>query len=159
MRQTKRNFNRTSNLFPLLWNNLFADDNNVKHSLERQKAHREAIKRWFNQSNVAANIKNLEEAFAIELAVPGYKKEDFKVEFEKGNLTISAKKEEREEDTTTEDNFTHKEFTYSNFERSFNLPEDGVDVEGIKATYEAGILTVKVPKRETEDNKRHINVQ
>ena len=155
MKLTKSNFNRTNNLLPLLWNNLFADDNHVKYSLERQKARHEAMKHWFNQNNVAVNIKNLEDAFAIELAAPGYKKEDFKVAFEKGQLTISAEKAEKE---TATEHFTHKEFTYSNFERSFNLLEDGVEIEGIKATYEAGILTVKVPKKEAEDNKRHIDV-
>ena len=162
MRLVKRNFDRPANLFPTLWNNFFADDNLVKHSLERQKARQEAMQKWFNNSTVAVNIKNLEDAFAIELAAPGYNKADFKVEFENGRLVISAEKEKVEEgdgEEKTVENFTHKEFTYSSFERAFNLPEEGVDVEGIKATYDAGILTVHIPKKEVEDNKRHIDVQ
>lgn len=160
MRLVKRNFNRPANLFPTLWNNFFADDNLVKHSLERQKARHEAMQKWFSNSTVAVNIKNLEDAFAIELAAPGFDKADFKVEFENGRLVISAEKEKVEEgEDKVVENFTHKEFTYNSFERAFNLPEEGVDVDGIKATYEAGILTVNVPKKEVEDNKRHIDVQ
>jgi HSP20 family protein len=66
------------------------------------------------------------------------------------------------EETTKEegtDKFTHKEFNYSSFERAFNLPEEGVDIDGIKATYEAGILTINIPKKTVEENTRRIDVQ
>lgn len=162
MRLTKRDFNRAANSFPALLNNLFADDNYVKHSLDRQRARHEAMQRFRTNSNVAANIKNLDDAFAIELAAPGYNKEDFNVAFENGRLVISGEKAAVEQEEGTEkvvENFTHQEFGYNKFERVFNLPEDSVDVEAIKATYQAGILTVNIPKKEVEDNKRTINVQ
>ncbi len=162
MRLVRRNFNRANSSLPTLLNNLFADDNYVKHSMQRQKARQEAMQRCFNTSNVAVNIKELEDAFAIELAAPGYEKADFKVAFEHGQLVISGEKattETEEGATTPTEKFTHKEFTYNNFERTFNLPEDGVDVDGIKASYQAGILTVSLPKKEVEDHKRQIDVQ
>ncbi|MFK7799757.1 MAG: Hsp20/alpha crystallin family protein [Aureispira sp.] len=160
MRLVKRNFNNANDFFPTFWNNLFADDTSIKRSLDRQKARHQNIQRWFNHNNIAVNIKNVDNAFVIELAAPGYKKEDFKVSFEDNRLLVSA--ELKTEETTNEEGtnqFTHKEFNYSSFQRSFNMPEDGVDIDGIKATYEAGILTVNIPKQEIEDNTRHINVQ
>jgi HSP20 family protein len=166
MRLVKRNFNRPSNLFPVLFNNLFADDHYTKRALDHQRARQAAVQRWFNNSNVAVNIKELEDAFAIELAAPGYEKEDFNVAFENGRLVISGEKtkvetktEEGEEDAAAKEHFTHKEFIYGTFERTFNLPEEGVDIDGIKASYNAGILTVNIPKKEVEDNKRNIDVQ
>lgn len=160
MRLVKRNFNNANDLFPSFWNNLFADDTSIKRSLDRQKARHQSIQRWFSQNNIAVNIKNVDDAFVIELAAPGYKKEDFKVSFEDNRLLISA--ELKTEQATKEegtDQFTHKEFNYSSFQRSFNIPEEGVDIDGIKATYEAGILTVNIPKQEKEDNTRRIDVQ
>lgn len=157
MRLVKRSFNNPSNLFPTLWNNLFADDNYIKHSLEQEEARQEAIKRWYNNSDVAVNVKNLDDAFVIELAAPGYDKSDFKIEFEKDRLLISAAKTQTEEATV--ENFTHKEFAYSSFERAFNLLEDSIDVNAINASYKAGILTVRVPKKEAEYKKRNIDVQ
>lgn len=160
MRLVKKNFNSANDLFPSFWNNLFADDTSIKRSLDRQKTRHQAIQRWFGHNNIAVNIKNEDNAFVIELAAPGYKKEDFKVSFEDNRLLVSA--ELKTEETTKEegtDKFTHKEFNYSSFERAFNLPEEGVDIDGIKATYEAGILTINIPKKTVEENTRRIDVQ
>ena len=77
----------------------------------------------FNQnvSIPATNIIEADDHFDIQLAVPGKKKNDFKIELEEGILTISSK---IERNSTEEDNsFTRKEFGYSSFKRLFNIPE------------------------------------
>ena len=101
----------------------------------------------FNQnvSIPAANIIEADDHFDIQLAVPGKKKNDFKIELEECILTISSK---IERNSTEEDNsFTRKEFGYSSFKRLFNIPET-VSTDRITANYKEGILTVSLPKKE-----------
>ncbi|MDW3645557.1 MAG: Hsp20/alpha crystallin family protein [Bacteroidia bacterium] len=93
----------------------------------------------------AVNVRETNENFEIEMAIPGLRKEDMDIKIENGMLTISSeKKSEREE---KEENFTRKEFNYSSFLRSFSLPEN-VDQEDINASYAEGILTVVLAKKE-----------
>lgn len=91
----------------------------------------------------SVNIVERDNVFEIELAAPGLEKEDFKVTVDRGVLTISAEKEMKKE--TTEENYTRKEFNYTNFSRSFALP-DNVSDEDIKGNYENGILKLSVKK-------------
>ncbi|WP_422860485.1 Hsp20/alpha crystallin family protein [Flagellimonas sp. S174] len=93
----------------------------------------------------AVNIRENEAGFELELAVPGAKKEDFKVEVDNELLTISS--EGKTENVETKENFTRKEFAYTAFKRAFTLPET-VDGSKIDATYEDGILKLALPKKE-----------
>jgi len=91
------------------------------------------------------NIRDKADGFELELAVPGMKKEDFKVEVDSDVLTISSEiKEEAQEKT---DKYTRKEFFQSSFKRAFTLP-DSVDGSKIDAAYEDGILKLTLPKKE-----------
>ncbi len=106
---------------------------------------------WFggtenwNTSVPAVNIKNNEKDFELELAVPGFKRDDFTVEVDNDVLTISS--EVKTENEETKDNYTRKEFSFSSFKRAFILPET-VDGSKIDAKYEDGVLRVVLPKRE-----------
>ena len=93
----------------------------------------------------AVNVIESEDAFKIELAAPGLKKEDFKVNIHENTLTISTEK--KEESTETVENYTRKEFNFSTFKRSFTLPKT-VDSEKIVATYNDGVLALQLPKKE-----------
>jgi HSP20 family protein len=93
----------------------------------------------------AVNIKETDGNFHLEVASPGLKKDDFKIDVEKGVLTISAQKEQSEQ--TKEDNYTRREFRYASFKRSFQLPE-GIKEEDIQATYQDGVLIIDLPKKE-----------
>ncbi len=94
----------------------------------------------------AVNILENNDAFTIEMAVPGFKKRDFHIEVNDGVLTVSAEKEMVSEEKENEW-FIRKEFTNHSFARSFTLPEL-VESDDIKAKYENGILRVTVPKME-----------
>ncbi|GAB3251512.1 Hsp20/alpha crystallin family protein [Larkinella harenae] len=96
-------------------------------------------------TTVPANIKEDETAYHIELAAPGLKKEDFSINLNNNQLTISAKQEHTDEEKT--ENFTRKEFSYSSFERSFRLPKN-INSEQIQAAYVDGILKIELPKVE-----------
>ncbi len=93
----------------------------------------------------AANITENEKSFDIEIAAPGLKKEDFKINLENNVLTVSTEKEAEKKEETK--NYTRKEFVYGSFCRSFTMPKT-VETDQIKASYENGILKLELPKKE-----------
>lgn len=152
MRQVTKNFNQP--LFgTALLNNLFADDFFAKQAAKRSNACTPA---HAQRSTPAVNIKEKETHYFIEVAAPGFEKSNFSIELEKGLLSISAKQSEQKEEEEKE--YTHKEFSSRAFKRTFTLPEDTVNVEGIEASYEAGVLVVSIPKKEKEESKTKINI-
>ena len=103
------------------------------------------------------NIHETPEAYHLELNVPGRSKEDFKIEVEKGLLTISFEKKE-ESSQTDEYKTLRREFEYKSFKRSFSV-EDKIDVDGIQAKYENGILKLLLPKKaESTPSAKQINI-
>jgi HSP20 family protein len=91
----------------------------------------------------AVNISETDTAYDIELAVPGFKKEDFKLKVEDDVLTISA--EGKTEEKIEEKNYSRREYHYSSFQRSFRLPDNAKD-DDIKAGYTDGMLKLTIPK-------------
>lgn len=128
---------RTNGLFPSV--PTFFDDFFVKDLMG-----------WSNANNAygaslpAVNIRQDENSFEVEVAAPGLSKEDFKVQVENDVLTISSEKENENQDR----GYTRREFGYGSFKRTFTLPENQVDVEKVKASYNNGILHISLPKRE-----------
>jgi HSP20 family protein len=94
------------------------------------------------------NIKENDKDYQIEVAAPGLKKENFQLEVNKNMLTISAKVENKKEEKKQEGQYYCKEFSYQSFSRSFNLGENLVKEDKIKAKYENGILNVILPKQD-----------
>jgi HSP20 family protein len=105
-------------------------------------AERTPVKRSFVP---AVNVQETEDNFQLELAVPGFEKDDIKVEVNEGVLLIAGEHKTVEANET--DNYTRREFHYANFNRRFTLPETADDAQ-ISATYTNGILTVVLPKKE-----------
>jgi HSP20 family protein len=103
----------------------------------------------------AANIKENERSFDIEIAVPGMKKDDFKINLENNILTVSTEKEEEKNEENK--NYTRKEFMYGSFSRSFTLPKV-VETEQIKASYENGILSIQLPKKDEAKISKQITI-
>ena len=110
--------------------------------------------RNFSDTNTtlpSVNIKENTEAYEVEVAAPGFEKNDFKLELEHELLTIMSEKK-LENETKEGERFTKREFSYQSFSRSFTLPETA-DAEKIKATYDNGILKVNIPKKEAAKPK------
>ncbi|MCB0771117.1 MAG: Hsp20/alpha crystallin family protein [Flavobacteriales bacterium] len=105
----------------------------------------------------AVNIKENAKNFEIELAAPGYKKEDLKVTVEDGMLAISSEKEQKAE--KEEGGYSRKEFSYTSFNRAFMLPEN-VDPDSVKARFEDGVLKLTVDKTKElpERNKKEVKI-
>ena len=91
------------------------------------------------------NIRETVDAYFVEMAVPGLKKDDLELKLDNQMLSISA--ETKKENEENKDNYTRREFGYSSFKRSFILPEF-IDESKIKAKYNEGILSIELPKME-----------
>ncbi len=109
-------------------------------------------------SDPAANIIENPDAFKLEIAAPGMSKEDFRINLENNILTISAELDDQKREEGK--NYTRKEFYYGSFSRAFTLPKS-IDLDKIRADYEAGILRVTLPKRDEArlDLKKEIPIQ
>lgn len=91
----------------------------------------------------------------IELDVPGFDKKDIDIELNKGNLTVTATKEETEKDKKK---YYRRERTfYGKYQRSFYLGE--VDENKINATFKDGILKITVPKEDEKQSKKMIEIK
>lgn len=131
------NLLRYQNPFPELFDRFFDD----------------SIDSWSNKNFSSTgttlpkvNIKENNDAFEVEVAVPGFSKKDFNIKVENGVLTVSSEK--KEENIQKEgEQYSRKEFSYQSFTRTFTLPEL-VNGDKISAKYNNGILIVNIPKKE-----------
>jgi HSP20 family protein len=98
----------------------------------------------------SANLRETNDKFIVELSAPGLKKDDFKVEIDDGRLVVSCEKEEEKKDE--DKNYRRREFSYSSFCRTFELPDNAAE-DKINATYADGILEVSIPKKEVTVSK------
>jgi HSP20 family protein len=99
-----------------------------------------------NTTLPSVNIKESSDDFEVEVAAPGFTKNDFRIELNHDLLTISSDKE-IENETKDGQIFSLREFSYQSFSRSFTLPNTA-DSEKIGAKYENGILRIVIPKKE-----------
>ena len=148
---------RTNNL-PSLIENFFGRDMND----------------FFGQTTLqnvpAVNVVEHGDGFRIEVAAPGLKKEDFKLNLNHNNLTISAYREEKQEQPAAaadgnsgqsgqgQERYARREFSYTSFQRTFMLP-GSVDADQIQATYEDGVLKISIPKREEAKVKPPLQIE
>jgi len=118
---------------PAYWDDFFND--NFFNQLNSRSS---------NENRPAVNVSENDKEYFIEVAAPGIDRKAFHLEIENDVLTISSEKKESKEDQKK--NFLRKEFNYQSFKRSFQLPET-IDQEQIKASFDAGILTLTLPKK------------
>lgn len=114
------------------------------------------------------NIAETDNGFTIEMAAPGYQKQDFQVSVDKNLLTITVdnKETETQENSNPSAGQTAKdskriyrrEFIFGGFSRSFSLP-DGVDGDKISGTYENGILSLSIPKAEIKATRTSVEIR
>lgn len=91
----------------------------------------------------AVNVTENKKEFKLEVAAPGFKKEDFNLEVKNGYLTISG--ESKSESENKDEQYTRREFRFNSFSRSFALPGN-VREQDIQARYNDGILWITLPK-------------
>jgi HSP20 family protein len=98
----------------------------------------------------AVNITENDNGYTIEVAAPGLNKKDFKIDLDKDTLTVAYVGEDKQEESN--ERYTRREFGYTNFSRSFTLPQT-VDRDQISAVHKDGILHIEIPKMEEAKDK------
>jgi len=98
------------------------------------------------------NVTEKEDEFIVDVFYPGVKKDNFKIKVEENILIISSNFKDGEWDAAN-DNAFFKEYTMYDFSRKFKLPKE-VFVNKISATYEDGVLMVKIPKDKKKEKER-----
>lgn len=107
----------------------------------------------------AVNIRETDNSYDVEMAAPGMKKEDFRVELDNNILTISSEKTEEREEGGEKEKYSRREFSYQAFQRSFSLPKEVVDEDKIQAHYRDGVLHLSIPKKEEAKQKPPRKIQ
>lgn len=92
---------------------------------------------------LSTDITDKGDSFVLEADLPGFKKDDIKIDLENDRLTIKAERHSNTE--TTKNGYVRRERSFGSFERSFDV--SGIDTAGIKANYTDGVLTLTLPKR------------
>ena len=96
----------------------------------------------------AVNTREADDAYFVEVDLPGVEKEDISIDVEDNILRISGERKLKKE--REDENFYRVESVYGKFERDFSMPED-VDASKIEAEVEDGVLYVKIPKKQVID--------
>ena len=94
------------------------------------------------------DIRETETGFALEAELPGCRKEDISIEVNGDRLTIQAQRKSENEQKDDQGNYLRRERFSGTFSRSFDVT--GIDLDAITARYADGILTLTLPKKETE---------
>lgn len=92
------------------------------------------------------DVKETENAYEIDIDLPGFKKDEISIELENGYLTVSAAKGLDKDEEDKKGKYIRKERYAGAMQRSFYVGENLTD-EDIKAKYENGILRLSVPKK------------
>lgn len=101
------------------------------------------------------DVKDQEGKYLIEADLPGVEKDEVKLEFSKGILSISVEK--KEEKSTEEANYIHRERRCSSMMRSMQLKD--IDESTIEAKLENGVLTIKAEKLKEEKSQKYIEIK
>ena len=105
-------------------------------------------------TKMKCDIYEADNAYNLELDMPGFNKNDINIEYNKGTLTISAKK--TKEENETDKKYIRRERFYGELSRSFYLGE--IEEEAIKAEFKDGTLKVIAPKKQENISKKIINI-
>lgn len=86
------------------------------------------------------------DAYELSAELPGFCKEDIAIDIDHDRLVISAKHEEDNEEK--KDNYIRRERRFGSFSRSFDI--SGIRSEDIQASYNNGVLTLSLPKKQAQ---------
>lgn len=133
---TRRNYSQ--NWLPNIFNELMNDDWMVKTT----------------GAEPAVNVAELDNAFNVEIAVPGMTKDDFQIHLEEGNqLVISMEKKQESTDEDKEKKYLRHDFSYTSFKQTFILPDD-IQRDKISAEVTDGVLKITLPKLTPEQKEQ-----
>ncbi len=117
-----------------------------RSSLWDQMANEEFASPFYANLNIASD----DERYTITLEAPGLEQKDISIDLKERVLVIKGNKQEELEDKDRQ--FYRIERRYGSFERVLAVPDDA-DVDGISASMKSGLLTIQIPRLETEKSK------
>ncbi len=106
------------------------------------------------------DIKEHKDSYSIIVDLPGYEKDNIKIDINDGYLTIDAIESSNEEEKE-KGKFVRKERYYGECKRSFYVGEE-IEAEDVKASFKNGTLKLVVPKKEPKkeiENKKYIQIE
>ncbi len=109
------------------------------------------------ESKLKCDIYEKDGDYHIEMDVPGFDKKDINVECDKGYLTITAEKNNEENEESKNKNYIRRERTYGKYQREFYLGD--VEADKVDAEFKNGILHITVPKKEEIVTKKQIEIK
>ncbi len=136
------------------WADLFRDpapEDRRCHKGPHHPALRPGQRPW----RMATDIREVEGGYELDVELPGYRKEDVKVELENGNLTISASREEKNDEKDEKGNYIRRERRCGSCRRAFYVGEN-LSTEDIKAKFEDGVLKLTVPKEQPKVEEKKL---
>ncbi len=101
------------------------------------------------------DIYESEGKYHIEMDIPGFRKDEIKIECNKGNIVITAEKSDEQKDEDKK--YLRRERVYGKYQRSFYLGD--IVEDEIEASFDNGILHIVVPKLEEKETKKYIEVK
>ena len=108
-----------------------------------------------NNNSMKCDVYEKDDAYNIEVDVPGFKKEDINIDVDNDYLTIRASK--HFDETEKGKNYICRERKYGKFERSFYLGD--LKTDDVEASFENGTLKIRVPKIEESKDKKRIEIK
>ena len=109
------------------------------------------------ENKLKCDIYEKDNCYCLEMDIPGFKKEEIKIECNKGNIVITAEKEHTENEQDENKKYIRRERTYGKYQRSFYLGE--MEENNIEASFKDGTLKIVVPKVEPKETKKYIEVK
>ena len=106
-------------------------------------------------ARMKCDIYEKDNEYHVEMALPGFKKDEIKVECNKGNLVVTAEKEEETENKDKK--YLRRERSYGKYSRSFYLGD--IEEDGINAEFSNGTLHITVPKVDENKDKKYIDIK
>ncbi len=108
-------------------------------------------------TNFKVDVSDLEDSYLVEAELPGFNKDEIKVQLQNGELTITAEKREEVDNSSKDKKYVHKEMRYSSMSRTLYF--ENVTRENLKAKLNDGILSINLPKTSKTDNDQYIDIE
>ena len=109
-----------------------------------------------DSNRMKCDIYEKDNNYVIEMDIPGFSKDDIKIECNNGNLVVTAEKAKTDEESDDK-KYIRRERVYGKYTRSFYLGE--VDEESIEASFVDGILKLSIPKIQEKETKKFIEIK
>ena len=138
------------NLFDDMFNDAFGMMPGIDHALYGKHA----------KNMMKTDVRETEDSYLVDIDLPGFKKDEVKVELKDGYLTVSAAKGLDKDEQDKKGRYIRQERYAGTMSRSFYVG-DGISEDDIHGKFENGILQLDVPKKEAKavETKKRISIE